>query len=330
MSSGLTWIRCGSCSSNCESQHRSLYDPKLSETYVDILFGSQVCKDLQGTQREKSNVCQYKYRYGYKKVSSGLLGIESFYLQSHDRREKIFSNIVFGCDELHEGDFKDGVQGVAGLGQGSFSLVSQLGKKVGEKFSYCLVHKSSLRRSKIKFGSDLQLYNKDQKEYTVKFDYSPPNPSYHLNLKAISINGEKINTPNKKHNMIVDIQPSLTSLASHIYNEFIAKFTEPLGNITSIQYSEYGTCFLKSEPVELKSPIVVFHFSHPFLSNGDFHVNPTTMFQKIDDYKCLTIVPVREGVSVLGNKAQVDRQMIFDLSSKSITFAPLDCFKAAY
>ncbi|XP_038679390.1 probable aspartic protease At2g35615 [Tripterygium wilfordii] len=329
MSSGLTWIRCDPCSSNCENQHQSLYDPKSSETYHGIPFDSKVCIDLQGTKHVESNLCQYEYRYGYKEVSSGVLGTETFYLRSPEYREKNFSDIVFGCDEAHQGDFKVDVQGVVGLGQGPFSLVSQVAKKVGKKFSYCLVKKSSSSRSKIKFGSNLQLYNQDEKEYKVKFEYSPPDPSYHLNLEAISINGEKIKTPNKKHDMIVDIQTSLTSLPPIIYNAFIAKFKEQLGDITSIQHPKYGTCFQKLDLVGIKSPRVVFHFSHPFLSDGDFLVNPTTMFREIIEYMCLTIVPI-EGVSVLGNKAQIDRQMIFDVSSKSITFAPLDCIKVSF
>ncbi|XP_038680266.1 aspartic proteinase CDR1-like [Tripterygium wilfordii] len=130
MSSGLTWIRSGSCSSNCNNQHPSLYDPKLSETYQDILFGSREYKDLQGTKRKGSNVCQYEYSFGNNQFSSsGVLGIESFYLKSPGTSDTRFLDIVFGCDQVHQGDFKDGVQGVVGLGQGPYSLASQVGQK---------------------------------------------------------------------------------------------------------------------------------------------------------------------------------------------------------
>ncbi|XP_038680274.1 probable aspartic protease At2g35615 [Tripterygium wilfordii] len=296
MSSGLTWIRCGPCSSNCNNQHPSLYDPTSSETYHDILFDSIVCKGLVVTKRGKSNVCQYEYHSG-DKFSSGVLGAETFNLKS----------------------------------PGPLSLVSQVGNKVGEsanKLSYCLVEKPLELHSKIKFGSDLTLY-KQNTEYTIQFKPSPPHTSYHLNLEAISVNDEKIEIPNKKHDMIVDIQTSLTSLPSNIYNEFIAKVKKHFGDATSIEEPEHGTCFLKREVDGLDRPKVVFHFSGLSESHGDFPVNPSTMFEENVDYMCLTIVR-KDEISILGNRAQVDVQMIFDLSAHSLTFAALNCIKVSY
>ncbi|XP_038679387.1 aspartic proteinase CDR1-like [Tripterygium wilfordii] len=239
--------------------------------------------------------------------------------------------IVFGCDEAHQGDFKDGVQGVVGLGPGPLSLVSQVGNKFGEsanKLSYCLVEKPLELHSKIKFGSDLTLY-KQNTEYTVQFKPSPPHTSYHLNLEAISVNDEKIEIPNKKHDMIVDIQTSLTSLPSNIYNEFIAKVKKHFGDAHSIEEPEHGTCFLKRQVDGLERPKVVFHFSGLSESHGDFPVNPSTIFQENVEYMCLTIVR-KDGVSILGNRAQVDVQMLFDLSTHSLTFAALNCIKVSF
>ncbi|XP_038679388.1 probable aspartic protease At2g35615 [Tripterygium wilfordii] len=175
MSSGLTWIQCDSCSSNCESQHQSLYSPKLSNTYNEILFDSKECKKLVRTKHGDSNECPYqKYHSGYNKFSSRVLGTETFYLESLGIHDESFSDIVFGCDEVHEGDFKDGVQGVVGLGQGPFSLVFQVRNKIGKnanKFSYCLFEKSLDFPSKIKLGSVLTLYNQEKKN--IKLNFSP-------------------------------------------------------------------------------------------------------------------------------------------------------------
>ncbi|XP_038679389.1 aspartic proteinase CDR1-like [Tripterygium wilfordii] len=327
MTSILTWIRCGPCSSNCENQHQSLYDPKSSATYQDVPFDSEMCKYLQGTKRGESNVCRYEHNYGNGKSFSGVLGTETFYMQNANKTFKSFSNIMFGCDEGHEGDLENSVQGIVGLGQGKISLVSQLGKGFHKKFSYCLVEKSMKRPSKIKFGPDLTLYDREI-EHKVKVQHFPSHPSYHLNLEAISFNGEKIKTLNKKQDMIVDIQTSLTSLPPNIYNALIAMFKKQVGNVTSIELPGYGTCFLQREIFDAKHPEIVFHFSPKPVSNGDFRVNPKTMFHTVGAYICLTIVP-RDGVSILGNQAQVDVQMIFDLSSNLLTFAPLDCLKAS-
>ncbi|XP_038679394.1 aspartic proteinase CDR1-like [Tripterygium wilfordii] len=326
MSSDLTCIRCGTCSSNCKNQHQSPYDPEFSNTYHSILFGSQECKDIKGTRHSGSNECQYMYQHD-EILSYGKLGNETFYFESTENVEKKSFYMVFGCDEAHHGNFKDAVQGVVGLGRGPFSLVSQLGKGFSEKFSYCLVDAKQLDNpSKIKFGSDLKLYNRDIKGYTVKVD--PSHPSYHLNLQAISINSEKIKIPNKKHDMIVDIQTPSTSLPQNMYDEFIGEFKNQVGHVESIGDTDYDTCFNKHEFV--KRPKVVFNFSHPFLSKGDFPVNPSTMFREYGDYMCLTLMVSKDGVSVMGNKAQVVVQMIFDLSSHSLTFAPVECHKVPY
>ncbi|XP_038679386.1 probable aspartic protease At2g35615 [Tripterygium wilfordii] len=256
MLSGLTWIRCGHCSSNCEGQHQSLYDPKFSYTYKNIMFDSK----------------EYT-------------------------RDESFSHIVFGCDEVHQGDFEDGVQCVVGLGQGPLSLVSQVGKKWPFE-----------AHSKIKFGSDLTL-NKQNKEYKVEFQPSPPNICYHLNHEAISVNDEKIEIVNKEHDMAVDIQTSLTSLPSNIYNEFIAKVKSYFGNVRSIKHPEHDTCFLKNQVNNLRSPKVVLHFSDSSGSHGDFPMNPSTMFEESTvGLMCSTIIRNVE-ISILGSRTQVDVEM---------------------
>ncbi|XP_038679383.1 aspartic proteinase CDR1-like [Tripterygium wilfordii] len=304
---GLTWIRCGPCSSDCENQHQSLYNPKLSDTYHGILFGSEQCKKLVHTEPGKSNECRYtKYRSVNNIFSSGVLGTETFYLKSPNTPDESFSHVVFGCDEAHQGDFEDGVQGVVGLGQGPFSWVSQLGKKIGD-------NAKNFRTAWLRSHS--------------RYTPSPPNIRYHLNLEAISVNDEKIEIANKEHDMLVDIQMSLTSLPSHIYNEFIAKVKKYFGNVHSIEHMEHGTCFLKNQVKNLKSPKVMLHFSDSSGSHVDFPVNPSTMFQESAvGLMCSTIIRNDE-ISILGSRAQVDVQMIFDLSAHSLTFASVDCLK---
>ncbi|XP_038680268.1 aspartic proteinase CDR1-like [Tripterygium wilfordii] len=338
MLSGLTWIRCGPCSSNCENQHQSLYNPKLSDTYHDIMFTSSDCRILRRSERGELGECRYQgYHSGNNIVSSGVLGTETFFLKrdlqvgSPSTHDESFSHIMFGCDEVHQGNFKDKVEGVVGLGQGPFSLVSQVGKKIGEnanKFSYCLVEKPFEKQSKIKFGPDLTL-NKENKEYKVKFQASQTQAHvrYHLNLESISVNDEKIEMANKKHDMTVDIQTSLTSLPSNIYNEYITKVKKHFDDVHYIEHPEHGTCFLKKQVNGLKRPKVVLHFSDSSGSHVDFPVNPSTMFQEsIFGRMCSTIIQNDE-ISILGNKAQVDVHMIFDLSAHLLTFAPVDCLQ---
>ncbi|XP_038686620.1 aspartic proteinase CDR1-like [Tripterygium wilfordii] len=221
--------------------------------------------------------------------SSGVLATEKFYFKLLDNKDRQFPGIAFGCDDAHKGKFKEGVQGVVGLGQGELSMVSQLGKKVGKKFSYCLLKKSEYcTPSKIKFGEELKLYNTDV-EYKAKLTYSHPHPHYYPNLKTISVNNEKIEIQRSMdHQMVVDIQTSLTSLHPIVHGKVIAKFVEQAGGISATEYKNGGVaCFLKSEiPKNMdRLPKIVFHFATAHKASfADFHVNPTTLLEPCGDY----------------------------------------------
>ncbi|XP_038688604.1 aspartic proteinase CDR1-like [Tripterygium wilfordii] len=265
--------------------HQSLYDPKNSNTYHEVSYGSEKCEAIKRKTKGESNECKYEYRSSDNKFeSSGVLSTEAFYLKSFGVQNRKFSDIVFGCDHTHKGNFKHGVQAVVGLGQGSkLSLVSQLGKEIGEKFSYCLPMQSVSDLNKIRFGSDIKLYNRDI-EFKAKITYDSPYAFHYLSLEAISItiNGKKRKIRVAQHLMRVDIQTAVTTFPPTIYNQLLNAFKEEAGNIKSFKHQEYGTCFHKSS-FSGRIPKLVFHFKARLGSNADLHLQHKNFLLDYED-----------------------------------------------
>ncbi|XP_038688607.1 probable aspartic protease At2g35615 [Tripterygium wilfordii] len=337
MSDDLTWVRCGPCT-NCRDEHQSLYDPTESSTYKSLNYLSKKCKFIKHRTSGNSNVCNYQYHSNNDNFvdtgifySSGVLSTEMFYLKSANGTEREFSDIVFGCDHTHQGNFKHGIPAVVGLGQGSkLSLVYQLGKEIGEKFSYCLAKKSTSELSKIRIGSDISLYNKTL-ENRAQITRDDSFPFYYLTLIAIRVNHKEIKIPGEQELMRVDIQSAVTTFPPTIYKQFLDTFKEEAGNIKTYKDPLYGTCFLQSK-CSRGIPKLEFHFKPKIGSTAILSLHPKHFLIDFGDAKCLTIVPKevprvsKEGfVFVLGSKAQLDVQMIFDPPSHVLKFAPYEC-----
>ena len=63
----------------------------------------------------------------------------------------------------------------------------------------------------------------------------------------------------------------------------------------------------------------VLHFS-----GGDLRLHGGNMFSVKDDLICLLVIP-SEGMSILGNIAQINFQVEFDLVQRKVSFDPADC-----
>jgi hypothetical protein len=95
--------------------------------------------------------------------------------------------IPFGASDGTLGwiTFHKETEGVFGLGQGPISLPSQLGKKFGKKFSYCLVHWRSNETSSLYFGD--AAVPKGQVQYTPIVPNSKFPSFYYVRVLGISV-----------------------------------------------------------------------------------------------------------------------------------------------
>jgi hypothetical protein len=95
----------------------------------------------QPTSCSDTGACGYTYGYGEGTTTSGILASETFTFTALDGSSFAIGDVTFGCGQDETLNGFPGIDGLVGLGQGSFSLPSQLSTVPGfsDIFSYCLI-----------------------------------------------------------------------------------------------------------------------------------------------------------------------------------------------
>lgn len=135
--SDVMWTQCEPCT-QCYKQNDPLFDPEKSTSYRTVSCTSVPCQAVTNTCSD-DNKCKYQVSYGDKSYTVGDLSTETFSFDSTSGRSVSIPKIVFGCGFENSGTFNETSSGIVGLGGGQLSIVRQLGKQIGGKFSYCLV-----------------------------------------------------------------------------------------------------------------------------------------------------------------------------------------------
>lgn len=323
--SDLTWIQCEPCA-NCSKQITPpIFNPDNSSTYKTVPCTSELCHSVPETScNATTNTCQYSVSYVDKSLSHGDLATE---IVTFDPPVSTFPNIFFGCAN---GDARSGV---AGLGGGPGSLISQMSPFIGGKFSYCLVPFESTKSGKFYFGQTFPITYR-----TVSTPLVPNYPStfYYITLTYIFVGSERIVIPEppgsgspKEGNMIIDTGTTLTNLPLDIYNQFeaavkkevkLSPVDDPQG-ILSLCYKTLNEHFFPV--ITLKFPL-----GEGFKSKDLILTPSNTFVQTSDTTKCLAFSPTEnDKPAVLGNFAQKNLFVSYDLEKKTVSFRHTDCEK---
>ncbi|XP_054816735.1 aspartic proteinase CDR1-like isoform X2 [Prosopis cineraria] len=311
--SDLVWVPCLPCG-GCDPQNA--FDPAKSSTFTVLPCDSQPCGSLPRQSCGNSNQC----RYGDQSFTTGDIATETINFGN------TFSSpsTVIGCG--HDNQFEDNT-GIAGLGGGPLSLISQLGDQISHTFSYCLLPFSSNSTSRLKFGNDVVASNHgDQAVAIVSTPLFTKTPTtfYYVNLEAVTVGHNTVHTGQTGGNIVIDSGTTLTVLESGFYSELRdavrqAVGVEPVSNPPDpldlcFRYDDESAGMVQREGLEF-----VLHFT-----NGDLKLHRGNMFTIEDDLLCLMVIP-SDGMSILGNIAQVNFQVAFDLVGRKVSFAPADC-----
>lgn len=181
--SDLFWLQCLPCV-KCYPQDIPLFDPSKSTTFKTVSCHSKHCTLLpQGHDCGKSNQCVYYYGYVDGTRSVGELATDVI---NFGGETVSFHESVFGCAYKNIGEFSRAGSGSVGLGNGPFSLISQMGPKIGYKFSYCLVPFFSNSTSKLKLGDQADI-SRSNGVVSTPFVTINADPYYLLNLQGITL-----------------------------------------------------------------------------------------------------------------------------------------------
>ncbi|KAK7401627.1 hypothetical protein VNO78_13249 [Psophocarpus tetragonolobus] len=285
---------------------------------MSVPCNSQTCTLLRRHSCANSGACEYIYSYGDKSFTSGGLATETI---NFGDQGVTFPNSFFGCGTYNvlTPSTNGKMTGLVGLGAGKLSLVSQIGDKIGHKFSYCLLPFTSSSTSKLIFGDEAII--KGNGVESTPLIIKPSFPSYYfLNLEAITVGQKSVPTGQNDGNIIIDSGTTLTFLEPSFHNKFVSLVKEALGvEEEPNPPSPFNFCFRYKEGMNLTN--IVFEFK-----GAKVALSPKNLFLQLDtNLLCLAIVPTNQPVSIFGNVAQIDFQVEYDLEGKKVSFAPTDC-----
>jgi hypothetical protein len=336
--SDLIWTQCKPCK-QCFNQNPPLFDPAHSSTYKTLPCQSSSCSNLEdatcATATEYSSgsdTCQYSYRYGDRSFTSGSLALETFTIGSTTGHRVSLPKIVFGCGHENGGTFDESGSGLIGLGGGPLSFISQLTKSVnGGKFSYCLVPTSAKSdvTSKISFGTAVIVSGAGV--VSTPLVSMEPNTFYYLTLEAISVGEKKLLYKSQSHNaiagsegnIIIDSGTTLTLLPPGFHNDVVTALEAAINaERVSDPRGVLSLCF-KSKKDDIGVPVITAHFG----GGADVKLGALNTFARVeDDLVCFTMIP-SDDVAILGNLAQINFLVGYDLEERTVSFKTTDCTK---
>ncbi|KAK9068797.1 hypothetical protein SSX86_012913 [Deinandra increscens subsp. villosa] len=323
--SDLSWMQCKPCI-KCYNHTGPLFNPKSSSTYQPVSCNSTTCQAMDTTSCSPMETCQFFESYADGSVANGTVAEETVTLGG-----RVIPNFIFGCSFFNDGIFQPAWAGIVGLGGGDFSLVTQIGPfGPHSKFSYCL----------IPYPVTNELTNKSSKMTFGDFDFGPnvvstplvliePKTYYFVTFLGISVGNTRINvsdhsapsTAFSKGNMIVDSGTTLTMLPRKLYGEFETAIKNAI-NLRTMKDPEkhVSLCYRSAKITSV--PKVMMHFDGADVELGRENVLVTVS----KHISCLAFSPTN-GLGVMGNIAQINHMVGFDLWHNTVSFKSTDCEK---
>lgn len=322
--SDLIWTQCKPCV-DCYKQPTPIYDPSLSSTYSKVPCNSSLCHGFSCHRTE----CTYVYDYNDYSFTKGVLSYETFTLSSQS-----IPNIAFGYSQDSEGHGFGAGSGLIGFGRGPLSLNSQLGKTMGNKFSYCLVggRPSPFRTSPLFVGRTASLKGTDVQSTPILQNRASPS-SYYLSLKGISVGNQSLDIApgtfdlqlDGSGGVAIDSGSTITYLAQNAYGAVFKALSSMNLQQTDASPFSLDLCFKANvDAVTLNAmfPAIDFHFE-----GATYRVNQRNYmlnyFQR--DTVCLAMLPSPSGTTILGNVLQQNYHILYDLEQNVLSFQRTVC-----
>jgi hypothetical protein len=348
----LLWLNCKPCNQCISHSFGSPFDPSLSSSYRNTSCTDNFCKVLidhphvAGVSCEDSQ-CKYFAPYGVgSDASRGNVASETLTVTNIDGWSTSIPNVLFGCGRNQSNNSFFGTDGILGLGRSPISLPGQLRNIYPEIFSYCLVPFSSSTTNTSTFflGSPQGFKLHRHLVYTpiVNQTFSP---HYYVGLTGISVNGTllknippdtfHINKTTHAGGVLLDSGGAFTFLNAVAYTAVSQELQKliTLPQVNQTFHYIFPLCFDLANASIHEFPTITFHFIDAS-GNGTVHFvlapeNYISLYLEPFLY-CLTILPGAERglpVSIIGNLAQANHQMVFDQVNHQIGWASADCSK---
>uniref|UniRef100_M8B3M0 Aspartic proteinase nepenthesin-2 n=1 Tax=Aegilops tauschii TaxID=37682 RepID=M8B3M0_AEGTA len=315
--SDLIWLNCSygddgpgpATAGAASAQPRGVqFDPSKSTTFSLVDCDSGACGELPDAACGTDSKCRYSYSYGDGSHTSGVLSTETFTFAAPGGRgdgTTRLANVNFGCSTTFVGTFIG--DGLVGLGGGDLSLVSQLGAHtfLGRRFSYCLVPYSVMASSALNFGSRAGVTDSRGEVGNKTFPAPDQSP------------------------IIVDSGTTLTYLPEALLDPLVKELTRRI-KLPPAQSPEkfLPLCFDVSGVREGQLAAMIPDVTLGLGGGAAVTLKAENTFVEVQEGTlCLAVAAMSEQLpaSIIGNIAQQNMHVGYDLDKGTVTFAPADC-----
>ncbi|KAK9755382.1 hypothetical protein RND81_01G021300 [Saponaria officinalis] len=229
------------------------------------------------------------------------------------------------------------------MGNGPYSLISQLGHRVNYQFSYCLTDNDNLASPTFLSFGDYII--RPPFMYTTPIHIFPNRYSYFLTLHDISVGGQRLNLPSHyfatnsdgSGGTAIDSGTVLSYIVTGAFDVILNAITNYISNnnIFLQKYEGDPVAGLEAcwEPLTdspaIFLPTLTFHFDN----NADLLVQSSDLFwiypmPGVDEpgAYCLTLCRSQphEG-NIIGASIQINQRFIYDVGNLQLSFVAEEC-----
>ncbi|KAJ8760403.1 hypothetical protein K2173_015070 [Erythroxylum novogranatense] len=351
--SDLIWVKCSACKNCSEHPPSSSFLTRHSSSFSPTHCFNNICRLVPHPDPNPCNKtrlhspCRYEHSYSDGSVTSGFFSRETTTLNTSSGKETKLKNLAFGCG-FHEsgpsvtGPSFNGAQGVMGLGRGPISISSQLSRRFGNKFSYCLMD-YTLSPPPTSFliigGSQNDLVPQAKEMSFTPILANPLLPTfYYIGITSVFVNGVKLRidpsvwTIDEMGNggTVIDSGTTLTFIKEPAYGEILTAFKRRLKLPSPVEPTPgFDLCVNVSGIPNPSLPRMRLE-----LVGGAVLSPPqrNLFIQTSERVKCLAVQPVEPGTgfSVIGNVMQQGYLLEFDRDRSRLGFSRRGCALPAH
>ncbi|VAH73842.1 unnamed protein product [Triticum turgidum subsp. durum] len=341
--SDLTWLNCRyggdgpglAAARDADAQPPGVqFDPSKSTTFGLVDCNSGTCSELPEDSHscDANSKCTYIYSYGDGSQTSGLLSTETFTFTdapgAHGDGTTRVAKVNLGCSTTFVGSSVG--DGIVGLGGGDLSLVSQLGAdtSLGRRFSYCLVPYSVKASSALNFGPRAAVT--DPGAATTPLIPSRVKAYYIVELQSLKVGNATFAAPDQSP-VLVDSGTTLTFLPTALVDPLVKELTRRI-KLPPVQPPEEFPlllCFNVSGVREGQVAAMIPEVTLGLGGGAAVTLKAENTFLEVQEGTlCLAVSDQFSPVSIIGNIAQQNMHVGYDLDKGTVTFAPADCARS--
>ncbi|EMS58388.1 Aspartic proteinase nepenthesin-2 [Triticum urartu] len=237
------------------------------------------------------------------------------------------ANVNFGCSTTFVGTYIG--DGIVGLGGGDLSLVSQLGTdtSLGRRFSYCLVPYSVNASSALNFGPRAAVT--DPGAVTTPLIPSKVKAYYIVELQSLKVGNATFAAPDRSP-VLVDSGATLTFLPTALVDPLVKELSRRI-KLPPVQPPEESSlllCFDVSGVPDGQVAAMIPEVTLGLGGGAAVTLKADNTFVEVQEGTlCLAVAAKSEQLpaSIIGNIAQQNMHVGYDLDKGTVTFAPADC-----